>query len=292
MKALIFNIGILCALCSITLQAHAASPKDIRKSFVVNPGVALELDVNFSSVSITTWSKNEMEVVVTITANGKTAKRNQEILDRITASVEESMDLVIVTTDIEKVNCGNSESFQVEVAIQMPATGSVRGKVEFGNLSITKLNGSFRVKTEYGNLTASELLSPMNDVQVQFGNAEIKTFGGGTMKIEYGNAEVKDVRGPGKLHSEFGNLSVGPINVKSGEVDIQAEFGEVSVDLSHGGDFLFQITSSFGEIDLPSYVQGKETKNDYTSKEIKGRVGSGGTGKVSVKSEFGSVKVK
>ena len=291
MRVLIFNLAAA-LLWSVSALAATDEDKEIRRTFRVNSNVVLDVNTDFASVDIRTWTKNEMDVVITVTASAKSESRKKELLDRVTTSLTEGMDLVKLKAHLEGVSCKGSESITIAVAVQMPVTGSVRGSSEFGNLTLTSLKGPLNIHLQYGNLTAEELSSASNDCSVEFGNSTIQSFGGGSFHSQYGQCKINAVNGPGTIHAEFGDLSVGPLNHRSGTVAIHSEFGDLDVVFSRGADYQFQVKSSFGDIDLPAGVNGKVTKTDYTSKEIKGRVGAGGTAMVLVDSEFGDVKIK
>jgi hypothetical protein len=291
MRALIFNLAAA-LLWSASALATTDADKEIRKTFRVNSNVVLDVNTGFANVDIRTWTKNEMEVVITVEVNAKTEGRESSLLDRVTTSLTEGMDLVKIKAHLEGVSCKGSESITIKVSVQMPETGSVRGSSDFGNLTLTSLKGPFNFDLQYGNLTAEELSSASNDCSVEFGNSTIQSFGGGSFHSQYGNLKINAVKGAGSIRAEFGNLDLGPISHKSGTVDIRCEFGDLDVVFSRGGDFQFEVRSSFGDIDLPSGVQGKVTKKDYTSEEIKGRVGAVGAALVRLDAEFGDVEIK
>jgi hypothetical protein len=202
------------------------------------------------------------------------------------------MTRAVVRTRVDGVNCRGEEGFEVKLRVQLPQGASVDGESDFGNVIIRRLDGNCKLDLEYGNLDAGELNGRANDISVEFGNAHITRFGGGKLNTEYGKLRVDAVRGAGKISSEFGSLDVGPIDFQAGDLVLSSEFGDLNVVFSEGGDFAFEVTSSFGEISLPDNVQGKVTRKDYTSKEVKGRVGKGGGARVLVRSEFGGVKIR
>lgn len=291
MRVLIFNIAAA-LLWSVSAQATADADREIRKTFRVNSNVILDVETDFATVDIRTWTKNEMDVVITVTVKAKSESREKELLDRVTTSLKEGMDIVKIKAHLEGISCKGSESITIAVAVQMPVSGSVQGSSDFGNLVLTSLDGPLDFHLQYGNLTAEALASSSNDCSVEFGNTTIQSFGGGQFHSQYGNSKINEVKGAGSIRAEFGNLDVGPITHKSGTLDIQCEFGDLDVVFSKGGDFQFEVRSSFGDIDLPSGVQGKVTKKDFTSQEMKGRVGSGGSAIVRLDSEFGDVEIR
>jgi hypothetical protein len=291
MKALIFNLAAV-LLWSTCALATAEADKEIRKTFQVNSNVILDINTDFANVDIRTWTRNEMEVVITVDVKAKTESRERDLLDRVTTSLVEGMDLVKIKAHLESVSCKIPESITIKVSVQMPVTGSVRGSAEFGNLTLASLKGPLDIHLQYGNLTAEELSSASNECSVEFGNSTIQSFGGGSFHSQYGRCKINAVNGPATIRAEFGDLTVGPLNHRSGTVAIHSEFGDLDVVFSRGADYQFQVKSSFGDIDLPAGVNGKVTKTDYTSKEVKGRVGAGGTAMVLVDSEFGDVKIK
>jgi len=291
MKAWIFNI-IAIVLIASPAWANEEGPTVIRKTFQVNKDVVLDLQTSFANVGVTTWPKNEMEVVITITVNARSEDRKRELLTRIKASIEDGADLARVKTELQSYRGRISESLEIDVTVKMPATGSVQGNVEFGNVKLPSLEGPVKLVVAYGNLVTGDLLSAANSCTVNFGNLKVQRFSGGKIHTEYGNADVQRITGSGEVRTEFGNIEIGPITIPSGELKLQVEYGSCKVNFTEGGDFTYDIRSSYGDIDLPSGTKGKVTKTDFSTESAKGLVGAGGGSHVIIRSEFGNVNVK
>lgn len=291
MKAWIFNL-IAIVLIASPAWASDDSPTVIRKNFKVNSNVVLDLQTSFANVGVTTWPKNEMEVVITITVNTRSEERKQEVLTRVKASIEDGAQQARVITELQSFRSRGTESLDIEVTVKMPATGSVQGNVEFGLVQLPNLEGPVKLVVAYGNLVTGDLLSAANSCTVNFGNLKVQRFSGGKIRTEYGNADVQRITGPGEVRSEFGNIEIGSITIPSGELKLLVEYGSCEINFSEGGDFTYEIQSSFGEIDLPSGTKGKVTKTDFSTESAKGRVGAGGGSHVIIRSEFGNVNVK
>ena len=258
--------------------------KEVRKSFAVNANVILDMDVNFGSVTATSWDKNFIEILVKMNVNVKSEKRAEDIFRG--ADITESS-----TNPRVRVNPGNSngknESYDIYVEIKMPKSTSFTGSIDFGNFAINSVTGSVRVKVQYGNISITEALSNDNEIEVAFGNMIVDVCNGGHLNEQYGNVRVGKVKGNLKIETDFGNVEVRGFTKECKMLEIDCEYGNIVVD-SNGLGIKVDAEVSYGDIDMDA-GNVNINKEDF-SQEAKGTLGDGNT-ELELECSFGNIEV-
>lgn len=266
--------------------------KEIRKSIKVNNSVRLDMNIDYADVNIVTWDQGQMEIVVKQNVESKTESRANEIFESMKVNVTESPDLVGLEVSLGNYNCGGkTESYTIQVEIKMPITATLDGDIAFGNLTIADLKGPCEIKVEYGNINAQSLASSNNDLEVAFGNANIKTTNGGDFENQYGNLEIKKLTGNAEIKSAFGNLEVDLVTKETKSLEIDIQYGDADIELASDYACNFEIRSSYGDIDMPSGAKTTKSESDYTSKRLIGTFGNGGSGRLEINNDFGNVEI-
>ena len=278
----LFFIGI--ASIASAKQEGQDFYREVRKSFAVNANVVLDMDVNFGNVTATSWDQNFMEILVKMNVNVKSEKRAEDIFRGV--DITES-----AATPRVRVNPGNSngknESYDIYVEIKMPKSTSFTGSIEFGNFAINSVTGSVRVKVQYGNVSITEALSNDNDIDVAFGNMILDVCSGGHLNEQYGNVRVGKAKGNIKIQADFGNVEVRGFTKECKKIEIDCEYGNIEID-TNGQGVRIDAESSFGDIDVDA---GKVNinKEDF-SQNAEGSIGDGNT-ELELECSFGNIEI-
>jgi Putative adhesin len=258
--------------------------REVRKSFAVNANVVLDMDVNFGNVTATSWDQNFMEILVKMNVNVKSEKRAEDIFRGV--DITES-----AATPRVRVNPGNSngknESYDIYVEIKMPKSTSFTGSIEFGNFAINSVTGSVRVKVQYGNVSITEALSNDNDIDVAFGNMILDVCSGGYLNEQYGNVRVGKAKGNIKIQADFGNVEVRGMTKECKRLEINCDYGNIEVD-TNGQGIRVDAEVSYGDIDMDA-GNVNINKEDF-SQEAKGTLGDGNT-ELELECSFGNIEV-
>jgi hypothetical protein len=183
-------------------------PKEIRKTFSVNKDVLFRCDVDFSNVVVTTWDQSSIEVVVVVNINAKSEERANEMFEKIKVDLDGGGSQVSMKVNVDNLNCKNNENWSMDATVRMPATGSIEGRVDFGDLTINDLSGNFNVNLQYGNLVAGKLSGTTNAVELAFGDAHVGSWNGGGIRAQYGNVVIAELRGNLNLNLDFGDAKI------------------------------------------------------------------------------------
>lgn len=288
-------IVIVLALLS-AVNAHAEMYyKEIRKSVAVNENVTIDLDLNFAEVNIQTWNQASAEIVVKMDVSAKSESRAQEMFENFEVSISESRELVNVRVGSGSWSCGAkgkyTESFTVRVEIRMPLKANLDGKCAFGDVNITDMAGACKIDVEYADARINGLWSYDNDFRIAFGNARINGTNGGDFRNEYGSLEMGLLQGKADIHSSFGDLEIDKVAKECKDLEVKVEYADADIDLAADAGFAFEANSSYGEIDLPAGVKKSFSDSDYTSKRVRGTIGSG-DGKLELDCDFGDLELE
>jgi Putative adhesin len=281
----IFSVGL----------SHASEVyyQEVRKTATVNADFLFNLDINFADVNIQTWDKNQVDVVVKIDVSASSEKRANELINGIIVNFSGESAQVNLSVTLGNSSCNNkgSESTKVIVEIKMPPGGTLDGKCSFGDFAVTSLNGPCKMTVEYGEFKATNLNSKDNDLKVQFGGCTIQNTNGGDFRIEYGDMDVKKLNGNGDFDAAFGDLEIDLVTNAVKRLDIDMEYGDAEISLARDASFTFSAKSDYGDVDLPDNSKKTSVEKDYTSKNVKGTIGSGGSATLNIKCSFGDVEI-
>ena len=286
---------LLSAIISIT------AAQDQKKSFTVNKGDILEVSTSMGNITIDTWNKSEVNVVVkniihselsllTIEQSGNKVDVifKGEESDRIEfeISIPSKLDLELSTGG------GN-------ITLKNDLDGKIDASTAGGNISVKNINGKADISTAGGNIKVGDINSKA-DISTAGGNikvgdinsdADISTAGGdmkigninGTADVSTagGNIKIGYIKGGADVSSAGGNISVDNID---GNADISTGGGNVKVGSVSGSA---ELNTGGGNISLEA-ATGKVTVNtgagNISLENIKGGIEANtGAGNISAK---------
>lgn len=265
--------------------------KEFRKSISVPANVTLDLQVNFSDVTITTWDQPTMEIVVKMDLNVKSQERADAIANAV--FVNEKPDWIRLNIDIpggKTWTMGKNETTTITAEIKMPASGNLSGQVGFGDLVITDLLGVCQLVTNYGDFVANSLGNSNNTLKHDFGDLIVKKLGGGTVNAGYGDVRIEELTGKAEFKHDFGDLKIQSVNKSCTRVVVNGSYGDVAISLSKTTGANFDLRTDFGNVKVDSSAKKSQSKTDFNSETIQGSLGNGDC-QVIVSNSFGDIKL-
>ncbi len=204
----------------------------IKKTFDVEPGGTLELDVDRGNVWVKTGSSSvvRFEIERTIAVdNEKDAKR---IFDQHKVDFAHKSDGVRMESKFEKGGWNwkhwrNKDQFRVKVTVTVPEEYDVEVVVGAGNVGIASLEGDIEISSGAGNV----------DVDHIEGDVEVVT---GT-----GNVGIKSIDGTVEVVTGAGNVDLGNV---AGELNATTGAGNVTARISRQPSDDSQITTGAGNV--------------------------------------------
>jgi len=277
-------------------ELDSEKSKTYTKSYPVNSSDRVKLDNSFGEMKISTWSRNEIKVDVSITVKANTDEYAQNLLDAISIEDGKSGSEVFFKTHIEHKNNGEKReqrntSFKINYTVYLPANATLDANNDFGPMSITDFDGAVSLTSKFGSLTAGKLSQPKK-IRVEFGKATIESINGGSIDIRFSKAQISHLSGDIDADLEqSGGVKLGiDNNLKS--MNMKVNFSKVYLDVEKNLSASYTIKSSFGsfhndtEFSIPR--QDKEDRHFDQNKSYSGKSGSGST-PIDIKNNFGTV---
>jgi len=258
---------LLSAIISIT------AAQDQKKSFTVKSGEMLEVSTRMGNITIDTWAKNEVNVVVknvidseiallTMVQNGNKVEVifEGEESDRIEfeISIPSKLDLELSTGG------GN-------ITLKNDLDGKIDASTAGGNISMKNIKGEADISTAGGNIKVGDINS----------KADISTAGG--------NIKVGDINSDADISTAGGDMKIGNIN---GMADISTAGGNIKIGYIKGGA---DVSSAGGNISVDNIGGNADISTGGGNVKVGSVSGSAelntGGGNISLEAATGKVEV-
>lgn len=227
----------LILLFASCLVASAETDEQINKSFTVQPGGKLVVDVDFGSIEVNTNSATEVTVDVLRKVTRSTKADEEAFLRDHPVTFSQDGKTVTISSR-SKLKFGNwwhgNQRTEGKYTITVPAPFSAQLKTSGGGIAVSDLTGEVRAGTSGGGLRFARLHGTLNG----------ETSGGGI--------HMTDCEGPQKVHTSGGSIEVaggsGSLegNTSGGSVTVKEFHGAAHVESSGGG---ITIENVAGKID-------------------------------------------
>lgn len=233
------------ALLGLTATCAWADAEDtITKSFQVQSGGKLVVDLDRGSIEIATADADAVNVEISRKAGGSQSKAEQILKDHV-VTMGQTGTTVEVRGKSTQPQSGwfgwfrRSPDLQVTCRVTVPRKFDVDLKTSGGNISVAELAGRSEVHTSGGNLKFVKMDGPI----------AAHTSGG--------NVTLTNCRGPVDVSTSGGNLMLSDIE---GDITARTSGGSIHADKLVGND---SVKTSGGNIEI---------------EDIKGRVEAGTSG--------------
>ena len=246
---------ILAFAVGISSIHHSLFAQDKQKSFTVSKGDKLNLSTRMGNITIDTWNKNEVNVVV------------KNIIDdeRDLLKMEQRGNEV-------KVVFKGDDSNRIEFEITIPSELNLDLSTGGGNVTLKNdINGTIDISAGGGNISTKNIIGK-TDLSTAGGNiktgninndADISTAGGdvsigninGTADVSTagGNVKVGKIGGKADVSTAGGNISIDDVD---GDADVSTAGGNINVNKVSGSA---DINTAGGNISLSSATGKVET---------------------------------
>lgn len=289
--------------------------KTYSKSYTVGSSEKISLNNSFGEMKMSTWDKNEVKVDITIVAKAATEEKAQEILDKIRIEDGKNSSGVYFKTQIDNINNKNNnnnnnnnnngnkkkgknykqEGMEINYVVYLPANNPLDASNSFGAMIIGDYKGAASLESKFGSLTAGDL-SNVKEVSVEFGKADIAAINNGKVTIKFSKAVLKKFTGSVNSNFEFCEVVNLGLDNAIEQLNIKSSYSTLGIELNKALSASFNIKTSFGDVDNNSAFDIREENNDSQkhgpnfNKQYYGTAGKG-TAKITISSEFGTVKL-
>lgn len=216
--------------------------KEFHQCFTVKPADQLQVDNRYGHVTVTYWTKNEVDIRVEVQVDANREKKAQEQLDRVDIRFNQSGGVVSASTEIESQQNNGNYNLNIHYFVQMPKKMNGKVEVNYGNAYLPDLNeGSWKLSVKYGRIQAGNFTAPLQLV-AKYTNVDIRNVQHAELDLDYaghctiGNAEKLII------DSKYSTMNIG--NVK--QLELTCKFGGVELETVDEADI--HLSYSNGEI--------------------------------------------
>lgn len=290
---------------SVSLQ------KEYTKSYPVGSNM-VSLQNKYGKMDIETWDKNEVQVEARISIGSQDREFAQKMLDRINVADENKEGAIRFRTTVENTSMddwGNDAGskmrtyeMRIDWVVHLPATATLYAENRFGPITIGDYKGVVELQCKYGTVTAGKL-SNRKVISVEFGKADIKEMSDSTgLVFKYSKVEIGKLSGIARAEFQYCSSIDLPVDNSLKEVEIKNNY--TSLYLLTSGDFSadYDITTNNSSATGKNHIAIQEVKTGapgsnnrmvyYSpSHRYSGSIGKGGGTRMTIRSNFGNVRV-
>jgi hypothetical protein len=315
-----------CLLLSTSLAVFAAE-EQTNRTFNVQPGGTVVVDVDFGSIDVTTQALNQVDVEVWRKVTRKSEAEETKFLRDNPIQFIQDGNTVTIRCRSKSKNLWNGWSKnrnEGKYTVRVPAQFGARLGTAGGGISVSDLAGEVKADTSGGGLRFARVHGPLKggtsgggirvtecegDIRIDTSGGGIDvTGGGGLLKADTsgGGITVRTFRGPATVRTSGGGLTLesvggkvkgstsgGPINAVlesplPGDVNLSTSGGGVTVQTQGNAAFNLDAETSGGSVTCDLPVA---VQGKIERGRLKGPVNGGGP-VVSLRSSGGGIHVK
>ena len=217
----ICSLIILLGFGRVYAQTLQVVTKTIERTFAYKGNETLQLYAERSDIEINTWARNEVKVVIELSAkhpDRAIAEKDVEVLRYVAEKLGKVISLrnfVVLPTKSPKPE----SNLKARFVLLVPAACTVEIKNTFGRTTLKGLQKETRLYTEFCQAELRELKGKLA-LNTHFGSLQVIDFEGEiNLTSERTDVVVRAIKGKGNIRTLFGSL------------DIQADKTVVKLDI-------------------------------------------------------------
>ena len=225
MKTFQFKITtILFILTPFLVFGQTTKTKEVKKHYNVSADGNLAIDSKYGNVHIETWSKNEVDLTVSIEVTKRSEAKAQQYLDKISIDIDDASanNLAFKTMISGNLDNSGNDRIKIEYRVKVPATLNLKLKNSYGNLFLQDASGKLDINVSYGNFKMGELTGPV-ELKLSYGNGEVEKISSGDIVVRYSNLDVEHA-GNVDVSNSYSNIDFG----NSKDVDLTNKYGNLT----------------------------------------------------------------
>lgn len=214
--------------------------RTVTKTFTVSNEAQLTVNNKYGRVNLHTWDKNQIQAVITITANGSNSDNAQSLANKVAIQSSQSGNNVTLATQYDANSAssfwkrffgggGNQKNYiHIDYTIYIPHSladmlvannyGDVAGDnipgnfsldMNYGNFHISNVSGNFKLNVNYGSGSLSGISEGI--IQANYTEFNLDNVNNLTINSNYSDYKISNA-GQIVFKGNYGNLSIGEIN--------------------------------------------------------------------------------
>lgn len=275
--------------------------KDYSKSYPVSQET-LSLKNQFGKMEIRTWDKNEIKVEVKVVVSAQEDAFASSLLDAIQIKDEKTAAEISFRTQIgdEKKGWSSNQSskMNIDYTVYVPAKAKLKATNTFGPMDLGDYSGEAEITSSHGTLTAGDL-SNLKSLKVNFGKAKIGKLGNTEVNFNHTRIDIEEVTGDLKGTINFCNSIDLPLNSSVKNIELKNSHTSLYLLLPKGNGISYDIATNNATATGKGDIVLEEEKSASPGQRISfrpnrhyvGKIGNGNGTNISIKSNFGSVRL-
>lgn len=307
--------ALTASLFTLTAATGRADTEDkISKSFKVEPGSQLVVEVDRGSIEIKTADRESVDIEITRKAGGSRTKAEKTLKDHIVTTTQTG-DKVEVRAEYqgEKLTgwFGRSPELQVNYIITIPRKFDVDLKTAGGSIKVAALTGKLQARTSGGSLKFEKIEGPVSGhtsggsitLAGCKGNVDLKTSGGSmnlgdvegdvtaqtsggsiradkltgnsVVKTSGGGIEVAGIKGRIEAGTSGGSITANLVEPPSGDCSFKTSGGSITVVLGDKAAVDVDARTSGGRVST-DFPVSTIVQGEQKKNELQGKINGGG----------------
>jgi DUF4097 and DUF4098 domain-containing protein YvlB len=204
----------------------------VEKAFTVDGPAVLDLDADFSDVTVTGGDTDEIAVIARLSLWGSSEEDARQQVD--VQMTQEGNRVIVRVERPERIYAFviNSRSSHVDFEIRVPSATSLQLVTSSGDLAVRDVAGAAELETSFGSVEVERVDGPVSAWSSSGDITLIGLSNAGDLEVEteFGSLVLRDVA----ANSLAGRSGSGDVEVDGcvvdGLLDLQTEFGSVTAE--------------------------------------------------------------
>lgn len=303
---------LLAVALATPLALSAKITRTVEKTFTVQSGGNLKAATQGGDITIKTSDRSEVHLLIKQEIRASTEQEADEILAKLTLTLEQSGNDVTAESKYEKRGpgtwFGNWPPVSVSFVVTVPKNFNLNLNTSGGNITVASLSGNVRARTSGGDLEFARIDGDIDagtsggDITLKEGTARAK------LNTSGGDIEIDRAGGPTEVSTSGGDIRINSvahlISASTSGGDVRAVItealkqdtllstsgGNVDVELVKGAGFQLDASTSGGDVHASGLTITIEKGGTGKSKLV-GAVNGGGP-LLKLRSSGGDVTVR
>ena len=224
-----------------TMMAKKEYVKTYEETYALESGGKVDLENRYGQIDIRTWSKNEVNIKVSIKVNTSSDSKAESTFERIKIAFDKSGKVVSASTVIDSQKSfwnflqrwwGDAD-LSINYEVSMPATANLEVDNKYGDLKAPSLEGDVVLNVKYGNFTLDHAASDLL-VDLGYGNGVVAKANNANVDLSYGKIRINDANEV-IVNSKFSKVTIESANKVTSESGYDGyDLGDIGVFINDG----------------------------------------------------------
>jgi len=195
---------LLLAACLISLNtvvqgAKSEYTKTYTKTYSLDADGKVNIENMHGHVNISTWTKSEVYIKVTVTVDASSERKAEDDFERIEIDFANDSRSVSAKTSIDNKKSSwwfiqswwDDDDVKVDYEVSMPAGAELELSHKYGNADLGDFSGDVEVNHKYGDLTINHVAGNL-DLNLSYGNGSIAKANNSDINLAYYKLRLND----------------------------------------------------------------------------------------------------